>query len=144
MERNPELSPNDRWLAYQSDETGRFEVYVRPFPDVHEAEAVRISTAGGTRPAWSRDGRELYYVAPDNTLMAVALNRGPALASPPTSLFRHDGLGLVGQGRHYDVAEDGRFLLLEPDHDSDSSGDAPQVFLVQNWTEELKARVPIP
>ena len=145
QERNGELSPNDRWLAYQSDETGRFEVYVRPFPDVDAAEAVPISTAGGTRPAWRRDGRELFYVAPDNTLMAVALNRGPTLApGPPTPLFRHDGLGLVGQGRHYDVAEDGRFLLLEPDHDSDSSGDAPLVFLVQNWTEELKARVPIP
>ena len=70
-ESNGEVSPDGRWLAYQSNESGREEVYVRPFPNVETARR-QVSTGGGTRPLWSRNGRELfYYVAPD-TIMARA------------------------------------------------------------------------
>ncbi len=61
-ERNGIVSPDGRWLAYESDSSGRFEIYVRPFPNVAAGQWL-ISTAGGTRPLWSPNGRELYYVA---------------------------------------------------------------------------------
>ena len=70
-ERNGEISPDGRWLAYQSDESGQFEIYVRPFPDVNSGRW-QISTGGGTRPLWARRGRELFYVAPDGAVMRRA------------------------------------------------------------------------
>src|SRR4029078_3258572 len=77
-ETNGELSRDGRWLAYVSDESGKNEVYVAPFPDVH-ASKKQVSTGGGTRPLWLKNGRELfYYVGPD-TIMAVPLMPGPGL-----------------------------------------------------------------
>lgn len=69
---DPVISPDGQWVAYQSDESGQPEVYVRPFPAVHTGRW-QISTSGGSHPAWSRTGRELFYVAADSHLMAVAV-----------------------------------------------------------------------
>ena len=89
-EHNGEVSPNGRWLAYQSDESGSAEIYVRPFPNVGDCRA-QISTGGGTRPAWARNGRELFYLKVDGTMVAVPIDRdasGRFSAGTPTSLFQ--------------------------------------------------------
>jgi Tol biopolymer transport system component len=80
------LSPDGRWLAYQSNESGQNEVYVRPYPNVDPGRW-QVSTEGGITPAWSRDGRELFYVAGDARLMAVATTQSPGLARRPISLM---------------------------------------------------------
>src|SRR5215510_6623405 len=82
------LSPNGLWMAYSSDESGRTEVYVRSFPE--SARKRQISSNGGSAPQWRRDGRELFYVAADETLMAAQVQTHSSIfdASTPQSLFR--------------------------------------------------------
>ena len=84
----PEFSPNGRYLAYQSDESGRSEVYVRPFPQV-DSGRWQISTTGGTRPAWARSGRELFYLDASNTLTAVPVQTSGSTfsAGTPAKVF---------------------------------------------------------
>jgi serine/threonine-protein kinase len=76
-ERNGILSPDGRWLAYEADDSGSFEIYVRPFPDVNSGR-LQVSTSGGTQPLSARNGRELFYVAPEGALMGVPVASGPA------------------------------------------------------------------
>src|SRR5262249_2356541 len=95
-ERNAEVSPDGRWLAYESDESGRDEIYVRPFPDV-DAGRWPISADGGTRPVWARNGRELFYTTGSTPnpvrLMRVSIETTPGfVAGPPQLLF---------EGRYY-------------------------------------------
>jgi len=143
IERNAELSPNGRWMAYQSNESGRHEIYVRPFPKV-DADRVSVSNAGGAYPLWSRDGRELFYVEPGSPvprLMSVAVRadepafsigaRTPLLAWPYFS----------GLGRNYDVSKDGRFLALKA-AEADTAAPA-RIVIVEHWFEELKRLVPV-
>jgi serine/threonine protein kinase len=127
-----QFSPDGRWIAYQSRETGRFEIYVRPFPG--PGIPIPISTAGGVYARWSRDGNELYYVAPDATMMAVPIRRTPTTfsADVPVALFKTrrvgGGVNVIGNGHQYDVAPDGRFLInVEPE-----SNPRP-ITLVMNW-----------
>ena len=140
-ENNPELSPDGRWLAYQSNESGRSEIYVRPFPDV-DARRWQISTAGGTRPLWSRDGRELFYLVGSGTIMAVPVEMTQTFAAGRPEIVVEGDYAAVGVGRAYDVSPDGRrFLMVK---NVDAGGEAPpaQIVLVQHWFEELKALVP--
>jgi serine/threonine protein kinase len=127
-----QFSPDGRWIAYQSNETGRFEIYVRPFPG--PGVPIPISTAGGVYARWSRDGNELYYVAPDATMMAVPIRRTPTRlsADTPVGLFKTrrvgGGVNVIGYGHQYDVAPDGRFLInVEPEFN------ARPITLVMNW-----------
>lgn len=109
-ESAPALSPDGRWLAYQSDETGRTEVYVRPYPE--RGARVSISLQGGTEPVWARTGRELFYRTGDS-LMAATIEPGATFAvSAPRLLFR--GSFMAGEGfREYDVTPDGsQFIML--------------------------------
>ena len=136
-EQNGEVSPDGRWLAYQSNETGRFEIYVRPFPNV-EAGQWQISTDGGIQAVWSRKGEQLFYLAPGGSVMAVPVaTSGTWKSGNPTKLFDdryYHGAG-AGVGRTYDVSADGqRFLMIKQ---SGESPDAPPVIVVQNWFEEL-------
>ena len=114
-EHNGEVSPDGRWLAYQSDESRSNEIYVRPFPNVTDSR-VQISTGGGTRPAWARNGREIFYLKPDGTMVAVPVHRdaaGSFSAGAPASLFQGAYL-LTQAGRTYDVSPDGsRFLMMK-------------------------------
>jgi len=112
-ERTPRLSPNGRYVAYTSDESGQEEVYVQPFPAGGDRTA--ISTEGGTGPLWSRDGRELFYVAPGNTLVAVEVStRGEFAVGGSKRLFQHPGM-VDTFWYNYDVSLDGRrFLVAEP------------------------------
>jgi eukaryotic-like serine/threonine-protein kinase len=141
-----EVSPDGRWLAYYSSESGRSEVYVRPFPNVNDGRW-QISNAGGTRPAWSKDGRELFYVFTRANLlsvMAVAVQTTSTFsAGNPTRLF--DGPWYAVQaGRTFDVSRDGkRFLMIkEPTLGGGDRSASPTITVVVNWTEELAARIP--
>jgi len=116
LEREAQFSPNGRWFAYQSNESGRFEIYIRPFPDAGRTRIGPISSSGGVQVRWPRDGQELFYVALDNRLMAVPIqtsSTGEPMAGPPVPLFRAN----VGADEHmgvqdYAVSKDGtRFLI---------------------------------
>jgi Tol biopolymer transport system component len=135
--RDPRFSPDGRWLAFASNESGRPEVYVQPFPGL--GAKWQISTEGGVAPVWEGDGRELFYQSA-NKLMAVAIQTQPTfVAGPPHSLF--DGAFVADGGNDYDVAPDGRFIMIQT---GQSEAPATQIALVQNWFEELKRRAPTP
>jgi eukaryotic-like serine/threonine-protein kinase len=111
VEAHPRISPDGRWLAYVSNETGRQAVYVTRFPQPGTKWAV--SVGGGGWPMWRPDSRELYYRAPDGKLMAVTVGAGSEFdAGAPTPLFTpRASPGSLGIGTYYDVAADGRFLV---------------------------------
>ena len=131
------ISPDGRWIAYSSNESGRLEVYVQPFPG--PAGRSQISTEGGNEPVWNRNGRELFYRHADK-MMAVDLTTQPSFsAGKPKVLF--EGRYLFGQGSpaNYDISADGqRFLMVK------ASNEAPptEINFVLNWFEELKQKVP--
>jgi eukaryotic-like serine/threonine-protein kinase len=110
-ETEPALSPDGRWLAYVSDETGRAEVYVQPYPKLDGRWP--ISTTGGREPVWSRDGRRLYYRA-GGKLMAVEVTATPAFSvSAPAPLFDDPFLSTMGEAHTcYDATPDGRLLMV--------------------------------
>ena len=142
-ERNSALSRDGHWIAYEGETPGRpgeLNVYVRPFPDVAR-RVWQITTAGGSFPAWSPDGRDLFYLKPDGTMASAAIDvAGDTLTvSSVTDLFRGGYLIRDGPlGRQYDVAADGRFLMLK-EQSNTSHG---HFVLVQNWTRELARLVP--
>jgi serine/threonine-protein kinase len=142
-EDNPEVSPDGRWLAYESNESGRPEVYVRPFPDVNSGRW-QISTAGGTRPVWNRrNGRELFYLVVPGTVMAVPiLNTTAAFAAGRPEIVVEGNYVVDAAARTYDVSPDGRRFLMIKDLEAGSDAPPPQIILVQNWFEELKKRLP--
>jgi hypothetical protein len=133
-EAAPRFSPGGHWIAYVSDETGRFEVYVRPYPG--PGGKWQISTAGATEPVWSPTGRELFYRS-GNRMMTVPVTLAPEFsAGKPVTMF--EGLWLPNPANvaDYDVSPDGqRFLMLKP---ADEDQGARQIVIVQNWFEELK------
>jgi serine/threonine protein kinase len=113
-ERFGEFSPDGKWVAFESNETGRFDVYVQAFPK--PVGKIPISTSGGRQARWSPDGKELFYVAPDAKLMAVSLRPradGQIEAASPVQLFltKVSGVTVGGSGIEYDVSRDGRFLM---------------------------------
>ncbi len=114
-ERNGVVSPDGRWLAYESNDSGRFEISVRPFPDVNSGHW-QVTSAGGTRPLWTRNGQELIYVSPTGALMSVGVARGTSWAAMRPVLVVKEGYittPLVDLGRTYDVGPDGRFLMVK-------------------------------
>jgi hypothetical protein len=134
------ISPDGRWLVYQSDESGRSEIYVRPFPDV-QGGRWQVSRAGGTRPVWARSGHELFYLASGGTVMAVPIESTSGFrAGDPSKLFAGPYFTEFS-GSSYDVSPDGqRFLMIK------TAGSAvtntPRIIVVENWFEELKRLVP--
>jgi len=150
-ERNAAISPDGRWMAFDSNESGLSRIYVRPFPNVSDAR-YQVSNGSGRTPAWSRHGDELFFV--DRTsVMAVAVRTTPTFsAGSPVKLFDAPGLVLDGRfsrlafagntNRTYDVARDGRFLMIKSQAGA-SDGNAPRdsMVVVENWIEEVKARV---
>ena len=146
-EGTPEVSPDGRWMAYRSDESGRNEIYVRPFPDVAGGKW-QVSAEGGNYPAWSRDGRELFYrtlAGTDPPLMGVTVETEPTFsASVPQTVIEAGYVFASRQGRNWDISADGqRFLMLkESGATDDASAQRAQIILVQNWFEELNRLVP--
>ena len=142
LARNGAVSPDGRLIAYDSNESGRFEIYVRPYPGVQSGRW-QISPSGGTRPLWSRDGRELFYVAPGGALMAVRVEQsGTWVATTPQRLFSNPNLDNPALlGLTYDISLDGqRFLILKRVSADDDSSASVQFQVTQNWQEELRGR----
>ena len=135
QERSVSLSPNDRWLAYVSNRSGRDEVYVRPFPDAG-ASLQQVSTDGGIEPLWAHSGRELFYRNGANELVAVEITDDPTFAAGQQHVLFSMASYLTSNGRpQYDVsADDQRFVMLRIMDQGD------QLILVDNWFEELKER----
>ncbi len=142
-ESQPDWSPDGRWIAYTSNESGRSEVYVQAYPG--PGARYTVSRDGGSSPAWSHDGHELFYIGPGPdekvTMMAATIITTPSFSiGTPRKLFQ--GTFTVSSGsRSYDVTADGRrFIMVQP------SQQAPlpvsQIVVVQNWSEELKRIAP--
>jgi eukaryotic-like serine/threonine-protein kinase len=138
-EAAPRFSPDGRWLAYVSDESGRYEVYVQPYPG--PGGKWQISTGGGTEPVWNPNGRELFYRS-GNKMMTVDIATQPGFAAgKPRMLFEGRYLDAPNPvTANYDVSPDGqRFLMTK---ESEESSSATQINVVLNWFEELKQKVP--
>ena len=140
-ETNASLSPDGRWLAYESNASGESEIYARPFPNIDDGQWL-ISTAGGTRPLWGPDGRELFYLSRDGKLMTVRVQTEPSFApeNPEVVLEGHNFALGSSPGRAYDISPDGkRFLVIqEPVGETART----ELILVQNWFQELERLVP--
>jgi eukaryotic-like serine/threonine-protein kinase len=141
------FSPNARWIAYASDESGRSEIYIQPFPvPPNGGSKTPISRDGGSQPRWRRDGKELFYLSPDGKLMAADVTEGPTFkASVPKTLFQvpvaeightdvNDEMGNGGlQVLGWDVAPDGKRFLIDT-----ATNSSEFVTVLLNWTAELK------
>ena len=143
-ESQPSISPNGRWVAYRSDDSGRAEIYVRPFPDVASAK-VHVSNESGTAarsfPVWSRDGRELFYQNGDAYTVVSVDDGAVSPFSPPKVLLRGQYFGGV-IGRQWDVSPDGKAFLMLKSENAESGALHSPIIVVQNWLEELKQRLP--
>ena len=125
VEENGEISPDGRWLAYQSNQSGQHEIYVRPFPDVASGDS-QVSAGGGTRPLWARSGQELFYVGPTGSLMSVPIQPGTRWQAGSPRKVLEGGRYFFGSARithrTYDVSPDGRrFLLIKPVGESEQN-----------------------
>ena len=137
-ENAPRFSPDGRWIAYASTESGRDEIYIRPYPG--PGGKWQISAEGGTEPVWNPKGRELFY-RNRNKMMAVEVTTQPAFsAGRPRLLFEGAYVPTPLTLPDYDVSPDGqRFLILKAPEQAQAPA---QINVVLNWFEELKRRVP--
>jgi serine/threonine-protein kinase len=141
-EAQPALSPDGRWLAYVSDESGRLEVYVVPFPNTAESRTV-VSSAGGTEPAWAHSGRELFYKNAAGSLVQAELTTEPTFAVTgertlfPVGDYQDDAV----HARYIVTPDDERFLMIRNTPLDADATTSPAPVLVLNFFEELKAKV---
>ncbi len=136
-ETAPRFSPDGRWLAYISDESGRLEIYAQAFPGPGEKRT--LSSEGGKQPVWSHDGREIFYRDGDR-IMVVPLQIEPAFRpGTPRMLFAARSFASTPGGYpNYDVSLDGtRFIMIETD-----ATERNEIHVVLNWSEELKRLAP--
>ncbi len=136
-EMAPRFSPDGRWVAHQSDESGRPEIYIRPFenPDIKW----QVSTDGGTDPVWNPQGEEIFYRDGDKMMVVdVALGETPQLGKPRLLFERH--FYNSGSGGAYDVMPDGQYFIMLDD--SASEPRPTELVLVRNWFQELERLVP--
>ncbi len=140
-ELSGEISPDGRWIAYDSDESGRREIYVRPFPAVDRGRWL-ISSEGGSDALWSRSGRELFFLTAASQMVAVPVPAGPGFTyGKPKSLFDATAYN-QSSSRPFDISVDGtRFLMVK----NPANGNAvarPSIVVVSHWLEEVRARMP--
>ena len=146
-EQNPALSPDGRWLAYVSTESGQFEVYVRPFPNIDDGKW-QVSTRSGRSPVWSPDGSRLYYDDQDSQRRLIMVSEvetsGTFTPGTPTEAVDVTGYSSLG-GRPFELAPDGeRFLVRKPAGVGSADDDFTGLVVVLNWYSELLERVPVP
>jgi serine/threonine-protein kinase len=143
IEVNPDISPDGRYFAYQSNQSGPPEIYVRPFP---KADGFwQISTGGGTRPVWGRNGRELFYLDLANRLTAVSVQTSGERFTygAPVTVLDRSYLVPRGDSRPYDVSADGqRFLMIKDATTTDPAGSPGRLVVVLNFAAELKSKLP--
>jgi serine/threonine-protein kinase len=144
-EFQPKISPDGKWMAYASNESGQYEIYVRPFPEVNKGRW-QVSTSGGRTPLWSPDGRELFYLNGD-AVTRVSVEAEPTFkAGKPETLFRGTYVQTsTNDAQPWDISPDGkRFLMMKEARAAPSTEAATrrQITIVVNWLEELKKRVP--
>jgi Tol biopolymer transport system component len=140
-EMQASISPDKRWVAYMSEESGRYEVYVQPFPG--PGGKWQISTNGGTVPVWAQNGRELFYMS-SGKVMSVGVTTQPTFSASTPRIVADVPPLLMGRLSNgvYDVSPDGqRFLFVKANVES---GPPDEVHVVLNWTEELKQLAPNP
>jgi len=141
-ELSPTFSPDGRWLAYVSDESGTREVYVRPFPNVTDRKW-QVSQSGGTEPLWSHSGREIFYISGESDMMAGDVATTPTFAIRGRRVLFSVRVGRYQRNtthRFYDVTpDDRRFLMIRPIETV--SDRTVELVLVENFFEELKAKV---
>jgi serine/threonine-protein kinase len=139
IENNPEISPDGRWLAYHSDKSGQFEIYVSPYPDIGAGRWI-VSTAGGTDSRWARNSRELFFMAPGGALMGVqvkATGQNWSATAPVKVLDPGYWSSDVLIGLGLDVSPDAkRFLVVTPPRDV---ANPPELVVIQHWNQELQA-----
>lgn len=150
LEMHPEFSPDGRWLAYSSDESGRREVYVQPWPGTGPRQ--QVSVEGGSSPTWNPKGDEMFFLSqgvPGRTpacraMMLVDVNLEPTLRlGRPRTLFEWTGAcPLCGPIRCYDVAPDRQRFFKDESLPAPDPTPVTQIHLIENWLEEVKARVP--
>ena len=142
LQKDPLISPDGRWIAYASNESGKYEVYVRPFPEVNKGKW-QVSTSGGNTPLWSPDSREIYYHIGDAAMAVPVETESAFKPGKPTVLFRNTTSPTAGMDMtdftYWDISPDGkRFLMVK------EGAEAPRkINIVVNWFEELKQRVPV-
>ncbi len=151
-EVDPAISPDGCWIAYSSNESGRIEVYVRPFPNVDDGKWL-ISTRGGESPIWAPDGRELYYDAYPDQMMVVTIETEPTFAAGnPEVLFRGEYVMVSHTGSdvspYYSSPDGKRFLMIKEEkqaQEGDEVVETPpitELIVVDNWDEVLKGLAP--
>ena len=134
-EKQGQFAPDGKWFAYTSDKSGQYEVYVQRFPP--SEELWQVSTSGGSQPRWRRDGRELFYLAPDGALMAVTIRPGKVLdIQRPKALFQIHGPSGSNLGYTYDVTGDGQRFLINTR--VVAVGNSSPIHVILNWTSGLK------
>ena len=139
IERAARLSPDGRWMAYRSNESGEFQIFVRPFPNVGDGKW-QVSTAGGRRPAWSLDGDELFFQGEPGQVMVAEVDTSDGFnAGTPVVAFRRPGAVFGGLGRG-PVEER---LLVGAARGVAGREVVDEMVVVQNWSEELLERVPV-
>jgi serine/threonine-protein kinase len=138
-EYSARLSPDGKWLAYVSEESGRAEVYVQPYPALDAR--VAVSTSGGNEPVWARDGRKLFFRSAESVMEAAVTSTSPLEFAAPRVLFRDTFTRTQGVPHtHFDVASDGRFLMIE--NPNPGKFGLQEIHVVLNWFEELKRIAP--
>jgi serine/threonine-protein kinase len=141
-ELNPEISPDGKWLAYESNRSGRAEIYVCPFPDVN-AGLWQVSTSGGVQPVWARNGRELFYRAQGGSLMAATVELKPSFSAAAPTKIVDARYFTSGPFRSYDPSPDGKRFLMITQGDVPAGTSSPAtIVVVQNWVDELRRLVP--
>jgi Tol biopolymer transport system component len=142
-EGRPSISPDGAWIAYQANDSGRFEVYVQPFPELGERH--RVSTEGGASPLWHPNGRELVY-RKDRMMISVPITTTARIFGygNPRTVFERSYVmegSDVGGGRNYALAPDGRFLMMKEEKGLEGGSGPTEIVVILNWTEEVKRRL---
>jgi tricorn protease-like protein len=133
-----EISPDGRWIAYESNDSGRYEVNVRSYPAV-DSGRWQVTSDGGMHPLWSRDGGELFFIAADGMMMSARIEPGLTFShARPIPLFPASQYH-VNVARNYDVSPDGkRFLMVK---NAQSATTRPAMVIVTRWFDELRAKL---
>jgi serine/threonine-protein kinase len=148
IETQPQISPDGRWIAYSSNESGQYEVFVRPFPEVDKGKW-QVSTSGGSSPRWAPHGGELFYLGSEDSIVAIPVQTEPTFGfGNSKNLFQNIYSSAEGPlGVSWDISPDGkRFLMIAGARitsDSSTTESPRRINIVLNWLEELKRLVPV-